>query len=141
MNDIRKFRWMVLPITLASLLGVRTAAADVVTDWSVTAADITVASGQGPPVPKPNRRHLCAAKAPDFRLSFAAGPAFAGRTAPRSATGTIKLRGLVAGQPYERDIAISHHLETCAESDVLALLNVRCFYLCLVSRQRIDVRP
>jgi len=40
---------MVLPIALALLLGVQTAAADVVTDWNVIAADITVASGQGPP--------------------------------------------------------------------------------------------
>lgn len=49
MNDTRKFRWMVLPIALASLLGGQTAAADVVTDWNVTAADITVAAGLGPP--------------------------------------------------------------------------------------------
>ena len=49
MDDVRKFHWMVLPIALALLLGVQTAAADVVTDWNVIAADITVASGQGPP--------------------------------------------------------------------------------------------
>src|SRR6202171_419990 len=49
MNDTRKFRWMVLPIALASLLGGPTAEADIVTDWSATAADITVAAGQGPP--------------------------------------------------------------------------------------------
>jgi hypothetical protein len=49
MNDTRTFRWMVLPITVASLLGGQTAAADVVTDWNVTAADITVAAGLGPP--------------------------------------------------------------------------------------------
>ena len=49
MNDARKLRWMVLPIALASLLGGQTAAADVVTDWNVTAADITVAAGLGPP--------------------------------------------------------------------------------------------
>ena len=49
MNDARKLRWMVLPIALASLLGGQMAAADVVTDWNVTAADITVAAGLGPP--------------------------------------------------------------------------------------------
>ena len=49
MNDTRKFRWMVLPIALASLLGVPTAMADVVTDWNVTADDITVAAGLPPP--------------------------------------------------------------------------------------------
>ncbi len=49
MNDTRKFRWMVLPIALASFLGWQTAEADVVTDWNVTAADITVAAGMGPP--------------------------------------------------------------------------------------------
>ena len=49
MNDARKLRWMVLPIALASLLGGQTAVADVVTDWNVTAADITVAAGLGPP--------------------------------------------------------------------------------------------
>ena len=49
MNDTRKFRWMVLPIALASLLAGSTAVADVVTDWSVTAADMTVAAGLGPP--------------------------------------------------------------------------------------------
>ncbi len=49
MNDTRSFRWIVLPIVLASLLGGPTAAADVVTDWNVTAADITVAAGLGPP--------------------------------------------------------------------------------------------
>ena len=49
MNDTRKFRRIVLPIALASLLGGQTAAADVVTDWNVTAADMTVAAGQGPP--------------------------------------------------------------------------------------------
>src|SRR5450631_3765164 len=48
MNDTRKFDWMLLPIALASLLA-GPAAADVVTDWSVTAADMTVAAGQGPP--------------------------------------------------------------------------------------------
>ena len=49
MNDTRKFRWMVLPISLASLLAAATAAADVVTDWNIAAADITVAAGMGPP--------------------------------------------------------------------------------------------
>ena len=49
MNDTRKFRWMVLPIALASLLGVPTAMADVVTDWNVTANDIVVAAGLPPP--------------------------------------------------------------------------------------------
>jgi hypothetical protein len=48
-NDSRKFRWMLLPIALASLLAGPTAVADVVTDWNVTAADMTVAAGQGPP--------------------------------------------------------------------------------------------
>jgi PAP2 superfamily len=49
MNHARQFRWIVLPIALASILGGQTAAADVVTDWNVTAADITVAVGLGPP--------------------------------------------------------------------------------------------
>ena len=49
MNHTRKFRRMVLPIALASLLGGPTAAADVVTDWNVTAADMTVAAGLPPP--------------------------------------------------------------------------------------------
>ena len=49
MNDTRKFRWMMLPIAWASLLGGTTAAADVVTDWNVTAADITIAAGLQPP--------------------------------------------------------------------------------------------
>jgi PAP2 superfamily len=49
MNDARKFHWMVLPIALASLLAGSTAVADVVTDWSVTAADMTVGTGLGPP--------------------------------------------------------------------------------------------
>src|SRR4030095_13112489 len=49
MKHTKKFRRIVLPIALASLLTVRAAAADVVTDWNVIAADITVASGQGPP--------------------------------------------------------------------------------------------
>jgi hypothetical protein len=40
---------MALPIALASLLGGQMAAADVVTDWNATAADITVAAGLGPP--------------------------------------------------------------------------------------------
>jgi hypothetical protein len=49
MNDTRKFRWMVLPISLASLLAAATATADVVTDWNIAAADITVAAGMGTP--------------------------------------------------------------------------------------------
>jgi PAP2 superfamily len=49
MNDTRQFRWIVLPIALASLFWGLTAAADVVADWSVTAADITIAAGLGPP--------------------------------------------------------------------------------------------
>ncbi len=49
MNDTRRFRGVVLLIAFASLLGGQTAAADVVTDWNVTAADMTVAAGQGPP--------------------------------------------------------------------------------------------
>ena len=48
MNDT-KFHWMVLPIALASLLGVPTAMADVVTDWNVTANDIVIAAGLPPP--------------------------------------------------------------------------------------------
>jgi hypothetical protein len=53
MNDTKKFRWMVLAIALASLLAGPTATADVVTDWNVTAADITVAAGL--PGPSANR--------------------------------------------------------------------------------------
>src|SRR5450631_3158966 len=49
MNDTTKFRWMALLIALASLFGASLAAADVVTDWNVTAADITVAAGLPPP--------------------------------------------------------------------------------------------
>ena len=49
MNDTRKFRWILPLIALASLLGGQTAAADVVTDWNVTAADITFAAGLPPP--------------------------------------------------------------------------------------------
>jgi PAP2 superfamily len=49
MNDTRQFRWMALPISLALLLAAATAAADVVTDWNIAAADITVAAGMGPP--------------------------------------------------------------------------------------------
>lgn len=49
MNDTKKFRWMLLPITLAAFLGAPAAGADVVTDWNVIAADITVAAGQGAP--------------------------------------------------------------------------------------------
>src|SRR6202163_408058 len=49
MNTTRKFRWMVLPIALASLLGGPTEEADIVTDWNVTAADITFAAGLPPP--------------------------------------------------------------------------------------------
>jgi len=48
-NDTGKFRWMALPIALASLLGAQTAAADVVTDWNVIAADLTVAASLPPP--------------------------------------------------------------------------------------------
>jgi hypothetical protein len=49
MNNAKKFCWMVLPIALASLLAGPKAAADVVTNWNVTAADITVAAGLPPP--------------------------------------------------------------------------------------------
>jgi hypothetical protein len=49
MKDTGKFRWLVLPIALASLLGVPTAMADVVTDWNVTANDIVIAAGVPPP--------------------------------------------------------------------------------------------
>ena len=51
MNDARKVRWMVLPIALASLLGVPTAMADVVTDWNVTANEVVA----GLPPPPANR--------------------------------------------------------------------------------------
>ena len=44
---------MMLPIAWASLLGGPTAGADVVTDWNVIAADITVAGGL--PAPPANR--------------------------------------------------------------------------------------
>jgi hypothetical protein len=43
------FRWTVLPIALAFLLGGPPAAADVVTDWNVAAADIVFAAGLPPP--------------------------------------------------------------------------------------------
>jgi PAP2 superfamily len=49
MNNTSKFRWMVLPIALASSLWGPTAEADIVTDWNVTAADITFAAGLPPP--------------------------------------------------------------------------------------------
>ena len=49
MNDTEKFRWMVLPIALASLLGGPPAAADVVTDWNVIAGNITFAASLPPP--------------------------------------------------------------------------------------------
>jgi hypothetical protein len=49
MNDTKKFRWMLLPIAVALLLAAPMAAADVVTDWNVTAADITAATGLGTP--------------------------------------------------------------------------------------------
>jgi len=48
-NDTGKSRWMALLIALASWFGAQTAAADVVTDWNVTAADITFAAGLPPP--------------------------------------------------------------------------------------------
>jgi len=48
-NDSTKLRWMALPIALAALLGAQTAAADVVTDWNVIAADMTVAASLPPP--------------------------------------------------------------------------------------------
>ena len=51
MKETRKFGWLVRPIALASLLGVPTAMADVVTDWNVTASDITA----GLPPPPANR--------------------------------------------------------------------------------------
>src|SRR5450631_4324474 len=49
MNDTTKFRWMALLIALASLFGASLAAADVVTDWNVTATDIVFAAGLPPP--------------------------------------------------------------------------------------------
>ena len=49
MNDTSKFDWIVALIALASLLGMPTAMADVVTDWNVTANDIVVAAGLPPP--------------------------------------------------------------------------------------------
>jgi hypothetical protein len=53
MNDTWTFRWVVLPVAAASLLGGPIAAADVITDWNATAADITV--GSGLPTPPANR--------------------------------------------------------------------------------------
>jgi len=44
-----RIRWMVLLVGLVSSLGRPIAMADVVTDWNVTAADITFAAGLGPP--------------------------------------------------------------------------------------------
>ena len=49
MNDTRKFRWMVLPIVVGVIAWGATAAADVVTDWNVVAAEIAVAAGLPPP--------------------------------------------------------------------------------------------
>ena len=49
MNNTRTFCWVVLPVAMALLLAEPMAAADVVTDWNATAADITVAAGLGPP--------------------------------------------------------------------------------------------
>ena len=49
MNANGRFRLIVLPIALASLLGGSPAAADVVTDWNVTATDIMLAAGLPPP--------------------------------------------------------------------------------------------
>ncbi|HEV7412328.1 MAG TPA: vanadium-dependent haloperoxidase [Casimicrobiaceae bacterium] len=49
MNDTWTFRWVVLPVAAASLLGGPIAAADVITDWNATAADITVGSGLATP--------------------------------------------------------------------------------------------
>ena len=51
MIDTQKFRRMVLPIALASLLGVPTAMADVVTDWNITANEVVA----GLPPPPANR--------------------------------------------------------------------------------------
>ena len=47
MNDTRTFRWMLPPTAMALLLAGPMALADVVTDWNVTAADITFAAGLG----------------------------------------------------------------------------------------------
>ena len=49
MNDTWTFRWTLLPAAMALLLAGPMALADVVTDWNVTAADITFAAGLGPP--------------------------------------------------------------------------------------------
>ena len=51
MNDTRNFRWTVLLIALASLPGVPTARADVVTDWKMIANEVVV----GLPPPAANR--------------------------------------------------------------------------------------
>jgi len=49
MNNTRKLRWTGPPLALASLLAGPMAAADVVTDWNVTAGSITLAAGVPPP--------------------------------------------------------------------------------------------
>ena len=49
MNDTSKFDWIVALIAFASLLGMPTALADVVTDWNVTANDLMIAAGLPPP--------------------------------------------------------------------------------------------
>ena len=49
MNGTRKLRRVALQIALAAWLGGEAAAADVVTDWNVAAADMTVAAGLPPP--------------------------------------------------------------------------------------------
>ena len=49
MNVSRKIRWSVLPTAMAFLLGGPPAAADVITDWNVTATDIMFAAGLPPP--------------------------------------------------------------------------------------------
>lgn len=49
MHVTKKLRWTLLPIAAASLAFGPSAAADVVTDWNVVAADITVAAGLPPP--------------------------------------------------------------------------------------------
>ena len=49
MNDIRKYFRLAVALAPALLLATPIARADVVTDWNVAAADITVAAGRRPP--------------------------------------------------------------------------------------------
>jgi hypothetical protein len=58
-NSTWKFRWMALPVALASLLGAQTAVADVVSDWNVIAADMTVAAKPATSHPPTGRSPWC----------------------------------------------------------------------------------